>query len=133
MTAVERRAVLLALAALATAGSAAAQPQSGGGGGLLFAVVYRAGPNWKAGLPMEKQGLRDHFFYMRDLHARGTILLAGPRGAEGGLIILRAADQAEADRILAADPAVTAGLFVGEALPFVARFTSDGPIAPPPG
>jgi uncharacterized protein len=78
---------------------------------------------------MAEQGLREHFLYVRDLHARGVIRLAGPRGAEGGLIVLRAGDQAEADRILAADPAVTAGLFIGEAMSFTPRFTSDKPFA----
>jgi uncharacterized protein YciI len=100
----------------------------------LFAVVYRAGPNWKPGVPMEQQGLRDHFHYLRDLHARGVIQLAGPLGADGGLVLLRARDQKEAERVIAEDPAVVAGLFVGEAEPFVPRFASDRPfVAVPPG
>jgi uncharacterized protein len=106
-----------------TAGTAASAPSD-----RLSAIVYRAGPKWRPGVPMEQQGLRDHFFYMRDLHARGVIRLAGPRGTDGGVIILHARDQAEADRILAADPAVAAGLFTGEALSFTPRF---GAIAPP--
>jgi uncharacterized protein YciI len=93
----------------------------------LFAVVYRAGPNWKPDVPMEQQGLRDHFYYLRDLHARGVILLAGPLGADGGLVVLRARDQAEAQRVVAADPAIAAGLFAGRAEPFVPRFASDQP------
>jgi uncharacterized protein YciI len=88
----------------------------------LFAIVYRAGPNWTAGTPMSEQGLLEHFYYMRDLHQRGRIVLAGPLGDDGGLVILRAADQAEADRVISEDPAVTGGKFVGAATPFVARF-----------
>lgn len=90
----------------------------------LFAILYRAGPNWTADVPMAEQGLLEHFYYMRDLHERGRILLAGPLGEDGGLVILRAADQAEADRVISADPAVMAGKFVGTATPFVARFTA---------
>ena len=97
----------------------------------MYAIVYRAGPSWRPGVPMEQQGLREHFYYLRDLHARGVILLAGPLGADGGLVLLRASDQAEADRLMAADPAVIAGLFVGEARPFVTRFASDPPITAP--
>lgn len=93
----------------------------------MYAIVYRAGPSWKPGAPMEQQGLRDHFYYLEDLHARGVILLAGPLGSDGGLVLLRARDQSEADRLMAADPAVGSGLFVGEARPFVTRFASDRP------
>jgi uncharacterized protein YciI len=100
----------------------------------LFAVVYRAGPGWKPGVPMEQQGLRDHFFYLRDLHARGVVVLAGPLGADGGLVLVRAREQAEAERVIAADPAVVSGVFTGEARAFVPRFASDQPFsAVPPG
>lgn len=89
----------------------------------LFAVVYEAGPTWTPEVPMAEQGLLDHFYYMRDLHQRGHIVIAGPLGEDGGLVILRAADQAAADQAIAADPAVKEGKFVGTATPFVARFT----------
>ena len=89
----------------------------------LFAIIYRAGPNWTPGVPMGEQGLLEHFYYMRDLHERGHIVLAGPLGEDGGLVILRAANQEEADRAIAADPAVREGKFVGTVGPFVARFT----------
>ena len=90
----------------------------------LFAILYRPGPNWTPDLPLAEQGLLEHFYYMRDLHQRGRIVLAGPLGEDGGLVIVRAADQAEADQIKSADPAVMAGKFVGAATPFVARFAA---------
>ena len=43
----------------------------------LFAIVYRAGPAWKPGVPMKDQGLRDHFYYVKALHERGGIVYAG--------------------------------------------------------
>jgi uncharacterized protein YciI len=131
-----RRSIAIGLAGLGMAGIAApcfAQPtttsSAAASSSSLYAIVFRAGPKWRPGIPMAQQGLREHFLYVRDLHARGIVLLGGPRGTEGGLMILRASSQAEAERILAADPAVTAGLFVGEATSFTPRFVSDKPFA----
>lgn len=95
-----------------------------------FAVVYRPGPAWRSGVPMEEQGLRDHFFYLRDLDRNGRIILAGPLGPDGGLLLVRARDQAEADGLVAADPAIVSGLFVGAARPFTPRFVGREPLAP---
>ncbi|MFC3713645.1 YciI family protein [Sphingoaurantiacus capsulatus] len=88
----------------------------------LFAIIYRAGPAWKANVPMRDQGLLEHFYYIRDQHRAGRIIVAGPLGAEGGLVLVRAADQAAAEALMKADPAVTAGKFVGTVSPFTARF-----------
>ncbi|MCW4462999.1 YciI family protein [Sphingomonas sp. BT-65] len=95
----------------------------------MFAIVYRAGPAWKPGVPMKDQGLRDHFYYVKALHERGDIVYAGPMGPDGGLILVHAADQAAADAIVAADPAVKAGIFVGTARDFTPRFTGTGAAA----
>jgi uncharacterized protein YciI len=89
---------------------------------LLFVILYRPGPNWAANVPMSEQGLLEHFYYIRGLHRSGRILVAGPLGDTGGLIILRVANQSEAEAIMRADPAVTSGKFVGSVTPFVARF-----------
>lgn len=96
---------------------------------MTFAIVYRAGPAWKPGVPMEQQGLRDHFYYINALHKEGKLIVAGPLGSDGGLIILYARDQADADSVIAADPAVTAGLFTGTATRFIPRFVSKEPLS----
>ncbi len=88
----------------------------------LFVILYRSGPNWATNVPMSEQGLLDHFYYVRDLHRSGRILVAGPLGDTGGLIVLRVANQSEAEAIIRADPAVVSGKFVGSVTPFVARF-----------
>ncbi len=106
--------VAQAPAAPATASAVKAEP--------LFAIIYRAGPAWKANVPMRDQGLLEHFYYIRDQHRAGRIIVAGPLGAEGGLVLVRAADQAAAEALMKADPAVIAGKFVGTVTPFVARF-----------
>lgn len=92
----------------------------------MFAIVYRAGPAWKPGVPMKDQGLRDHFYYVKALHDRGDIVYAGPMGPDGGLILIHAADRTAADAIVAADPAVKAGIFVGTVRDFTPRFVGAG-------
>ena len=129
-----RSALWLALGVAILAALSAPSSAEDADRGELFAITYRAGPSWKPGVPMEQQGLRDHFYYLRDLHARGTVLLAGPLGDDGGLVLVRARDQAEAERMMATDPAVVGGLFVGDVRPFVPRFASEQPfVAVPPG
>jgi uncharacterized protein YciI len=95
----------------------------------MFAIVYRAGPAWNIGRPMAEQGLGDHARYMKRLSDDGVIHTAGPWGADGGIVLLRARDEAEAGALLAADPAVKTGLFLGEVRRFVPRFTSSTPLA----
>ena len=94
----------------------------------LFAIIYRAGPRWKPGVPMEAQGLQGHFYYLSDLVKSGKVALAGPLGPDGGLVLLRATDQTAAERMMAADPAVTGGLFLGEVRGFLPRLASERPI-----
>lgn len=95
-----------------------------------FAIIYRAGPSWRPGVPMEQQGLRDHFYYLRALDNDDRIVAAGPLGPDGGLIIVLARDQSEADSVIAADPAVVSGLFAGEATRFIPRFVGKKPLLP---
>lgn len=94
----------------------------------LFAVVYRAGPEWKDGAAMKDQDLRGHFFYLRELSQRGAVMVAGPLGEDGGLVILRASDQKAAGKMVSADPAVLARVFVGEIKPFLPRIGGDKPL-----
>jgi YCII-related domain-containing protein len=119
-----------ALAAPAPATVVAAQPT------VMFAVVYRPGPAWKPGVPMASQGLGPHVRYMTTLLQDGRIAAAGPLGPEGGLVLLYARDLADAQTVVAADPAVQAGLFTGRPERFVPRFvrpdalTDQGPRRP---
>ena len=65
--------------------------------------------------------MRDHFLYLVKLHERDIVQVAGPLGNDGGLLILRVRDRRAATEIVAADPAVKAGLFVAEIKPFMPR------------
>ena len=81
----------------------------------LFAIILSPGPKWKPGRPFAEQGLRAHFFYWKALFDAGRVVSAGPMGVDHGLVLLRAKDQASADAVITADPAVKAGTFVGVA------------------
>jgi len=81
----------------------------------LFICIYHAGPAWQAGKPLTAQPLGQHGAYMKKLFEEGRLLAGGPMlDADGGLAIVRAASLEEAKAIFAIDPALTAGVFVGE-------------------
>lgn len=99
----------------------------------LFAFIYRPGPAWKPGLPMARQDLRAHGGYIAKLAAEGRIVAAGGwSGADGGMAVLRAADADEAQRLLAADPAITSGVFAADLRRWSPRFGVDADLVPPP-
>ncbi len=83
--------------------------------GALFALLYRPGPHWVHGEPLDRQPLAAHLAYMEELSWAGRIALAGPfLDAAAGLAVLRAADAEAAAAVLANDPAVRDGVLVGE-------------------
>jgi uncharacterized protein YciI len=99
----------------------------------LFAFIYRPGPAWKPGLPMAQQDLRPHAGYIARLAAEGRVVAAGGwASADGGMAVLRAADADEAARLLAADPAVTSGIFQADLRRWAPRFGVDADLVPKP-
>jgi uncharacterized protein YciI len=95
----------------------------------LYVFLYRAGPAWKAGQPMEKQALGPHAAYIKGLLDRDR-LVGGGRFEEldGGMAIIKAASPQEAQEILAADPAITSGVFVADLRAWTPRFRSAAPL-----
>jgi uncharacterized protein len=80
-----------------------------------YLCVYRPGPRWVAGKPLAEQPLREHGRYMLDLYKRGVMRLAGRfADGSGGAMLFGAADDASAQAIVAADPAVMAETFTYE-------------------
>lgn len=127
----------LLLLALALAGAqpaaapppapAAAQPRQ------LFLFLFRPGPAWRAGVPMRQQDLRDPAAYHARLLREGSGFAGGGYvGENGRLAIVRAADRAEAQAMLAADPAIRNGVFVAEPRQWAPRFHSDAPLVERP-
>jgi len=123
--------LLLAAAALpssADAQIAAASPTR------LFLFLYRPGPAWRAGVPMQQQDLRAHAAYHARLVQEGRSFAAGGfDGQDGGMAIVRAASRAEAEAMLAADPAIRNGVFVADIRQWTPRFRADAPLVAPAG
>lgn len=120
-----RRFILGIIGAAALAGVAQAETQTETP--ALYLIQYSAGPAWRVGDPMEAQALGPHVAYMRQLQAEGSLFAAGPYlNAEGGMAMIVAANDEAADAILAADPAVQAGVFVAELRRWRPVFRGDG-------
>jgi uncharacterized protein len=81
-----------------------------------YLVVYRPGPGWIQGKLMQEQPpLKEHGRYMLQLYRKGILQFAGRFGDNiGGAMAFVAKDDAEAAAIVAADPAVTTGMFAFE-------------------
>jgi uncharacterized protein YciI len=83
-----------------------------------FAVSFRAGPSWNpAQAPSEQKHFADHSANLRKLRQEGRIVLGG-RFGEVGLVLLRARSEEEARALLAADPALAAGIFAAQVEPW---------------
>jgi len=74
-------------------------------------------PDLEATMGLEEQRVvGEHFEHLKDLHGKGVVLFVGRTTGEKnlrGLIVVTAADKAEAQAILEADPAAQAGIFRG--------------------
>lgn len=95
----------------------------------LFLFLFRPGPNWRPGVPMRQQHLREHAAYHDRLVRDGRGFAGGGYvGMDGGMAIVRAADRAEAEGILAADPAIQNGVFAAELRQWQPRFHTAQPL-----
>lgn len=95
----------------------------------LFLFQYSRGPAWREGVPMREQGLAGHGAYMRQLQDQGRLFAGGGYTSDdGGMAIVMCADIHEARAILAADPAITSGIFVAEVRHWRPRFRTDDPL-----
>ena len=78
---------------------------------------------------MAQQDLKAHAAYHATLVSENRAVAGGAYvGMDGGLAIVRAADLPEAQAMLAADPAITNGVFVAEIRQWRPRFHSDKPL-----
>ena len=103
------------------------------GASNLFVVIYRPGPAWQQGRPMSEQGLLPHGRYYRGLFDDGRLFAGGGfTGSDGGMAILKVADMESARAIVAADPAVTSGIFVAQLEQWRPRFQVTEPLPAPP-
>ena len=89
---------------------------------MTFAYILR--PSFDRRLltqasPEQRELFDRHGAYLEELHSRGVVRFAG-RCYDGplGIVVLECADEAEARRIVEADPSVAAGLQEAELYPF---------------
>lgn len=123
------KAVLFALVMTVMAGPAVAQAPAQSvpaQARQLFLFLFSPGPSWRPGVPMRQQDLREHAAYHDRLVREGRGFAGGGYvGMDGGMAIVRAADRAEAQAILAADPAIVNGVFVADLRQWTPRFHTD--------
>jgi uncharacterized protein YciI len=84
---------------------------------VSFLVVMRPA---RAGLEGEPDVLDAHWAYLRQLHAEGKLVVAGPSWVGDdpfGVGVFDLRDRAEVEAIVAADPAVTSGWLTPEIRP----------------
>jgi len=75
----------------------------------------------------EKAKIVQHFEYLQGLFSQGKLILAGMALDDyAGVVIIRAGDRLEAERIMASDPAVGANVFLAELHPFTVMLMSGG-------
>mgnify|MGYP001042501612 CR=1 FL=1 len=97
--------------------------------GVESQFIIRLKPSRPEGGATEEEKARivQHFEYLRGLLSEGKLILAGMAlDDHEGLVIVRAGDRLEAERVLAGDPAVGANIFLAELHPFTVTFLSGG-------
>ena len=84
---------------------------------MSFLVVMRP---TRAGIEGETELLEQHWAYLRELHASGKLVVAGPSWVGDdpfGVGVFDLKDRAEVEAIVAADPGVTGGILTPEIRP----------------
>ena len=85
-------------------------------------AILKKGPQWDATKEADRMTiLKQHLANVIELLNSGKAVIAGPLGSEtdlAGIFVLRAATAEEAQAMVDADPAVKAGLMVGEMHPW---------------
>jgi len=79
---------------------------------IYYVLFHTPGPTWKDGIDFRQQpGVVDHVNYMASFMATDKLAIGGPfLDNTGGMMVLRADSQEEAEAIANADPSVLAGL-----------------------
>jgi uncharacterized protein YciI len=105
-------------------------PQTGTVMATYYVVLLRRGPAWTSAVTPETSAVsKGHMDNIRRLEDAGKMVVAGPfleqsgDRALTGLFVLRAVSAAEAKALIDSDPAVKAGRFVYEILPWMAPAT----------
>lgn len=75
------------------------------------AIVYQPGPAWQAGKPADQQSLQPHQVFIQWLEARHRYVQGGRFQSDGtSIVVVAVSSLAEAQGLVAQDPAVAAGI-----------------------
>lgn len=78
-------------------------------------------PGWPADMTVDEQRImEEHYLYLKDLTARGKVLIAGPVNSKFGMIVLEVGSEEEARAIMAEEPSVAQGVHTYEMAPMTA-------------
>jgi uncharacterized protein YciI len=84
----------------------------------LFTMIYSKGEAWQEEKPTTEQPyINEHFGYMQQLRKGGVIVMGG-RYSNLGFMIIEVADEAAAQAIVQADPALSNGIFIADVFAF---------------
>lgn len=93
----------------------------------VFALVYAPGPSWERNKTVFEQRLVEHNKYMADLLAMNVLLLGGPfTDSSGWLAVIQVANEDDAMRVAADDPAVQSRLMNVVVRPWTIQFEKNG-------
>ncbi len=97
---------------------------------MYVTITYSTGPQWLPNTPLLEQSrhalraLASHRTFLARLMDNGKLILGGPyTDGTGGMALLEVKDKDEAEKILAEDPAIASGVFIGEFHQFVKEFS----------
>ena len=110
---------LLGLGLLAFAATSVAEQEIPMSSARSWLLIYRPGRNWLSGQPLSKQPLKEHGRYILSLYRQRIVRLAGGFGDDsGGAALIESESREQAVAIADADPAVIAGVFVYQLIPW---------------
>jgi uncharacterized protein YciI len=82
---------------------------------MQYAIIYTPGPAWTAGRPADQQPLSPHNEYLQKLRAAKTLLqVSYSSDGKTEVAVFEVKNEAEANQLLAMDPAVDTGTLNAE-------------------
>jgi uncharacterized protein YciI len=95
--------------------------------GSQFIIRLRPSRPERTATEEEKAKIVRHFEYLKELLSQGKLILAGMALDDyAGIVIIRAEDRLDAERIMAGDPAVGGNVFLAELHPFTVTLMTGG-------